>query len=156
LRIGKARAAECGRGAGLLDRVAALGDPVAGETAETARLPSVLALGEGLRAIADPELRARVEAGHLVPVRYVGADGRPTEAWPDNPSGSTGGWAGLCDATGRVFGLMPHPEAYLYPESHPRWIAQADQGRLPAVGHGLGILVNGVRACLDRPCPPQP
>lgn len=107
--------------------------------------------GEGKLVFADPELRARVDAGHLVPVRYVDADGLPTETWPDNPSGSAGGWAGLCDATGRVFGLMPHPEAYLYPESHPRWIAQRDQGRLPAVGHGLGILVNGVRAALERP-----
>ena len=44
---------------------------------------------------------------------------------------------------------MPHPEAYLYPESHPRFIAQRDQGRLPAVGHGLGILANGVRAAVE-------
>jgi phosphoribosylformylglycinamidine (FGAM) synthase-like amidotransferase family enzyme len=106
--------------------------------------------GEGKLVLADAAMRARVEAEHLVPVRYVDADGRPTEAWPDNPNGSVGGMAGLCDATGRVFGLMPHPEAYLYPESHPRWIAQRDQGRLPAVGHGLGILVNGVRAALAR------
>jgi phosphoribosylformylglycinamidine synthase len=105
--------------------------------------------GEGKLVLADAGLRARVTAEHLVPVRYVDADGRPTETWPDNPSGSAGGFAGLCDATGRVFGLMPHPEAYLYPECHPRWIAQADQGCLPAVGHGLGILVNGVRAALE-------
>lgn len=106
--------------------------------------------GEGKLVLADAAMRARVEADHLVPVRYVDADGRPTEVWPDNPNGSAGGMAGLCDATGRVFGLMPHPEAYLYPENHPRWIAQRDQGRLPAVGHGLGILVNGVRAALER------
>jgi phosphoribosylformylglycinamidine synthase len=108
--------------------------------------------GEGKLVFADPALRARVEALRLVPVRYVDDEGRPTEAWPDNPSGSAGGWAGLCDVTGRVFGLMPHPEAYLYPECHPRWIAQRDQGLLPPVGYGLGILVNGVRACLS--CPP--
>lgn len=105
--------------------------------------------GEGKLVLADEALRARVEAEHLVPVRYVDADGNPTEAWPDNPNGSAGGWAGLCDATGRVFGLMPHPEAYLYPECHPRWIAQRDQGRLPPVGHGLGILVNGVAAAVE-------
>jgi phosphoribosylformylglycinamidine synthase len=106
--------------------------------------------GEGKLVLADAAMLARVEAEHLVPVRYVDADGRPTEAWPDNPNGSLRGMAGLCDASGRVFGLMPHPEAYLYPENHPRWIAQRDQGRLPAVGHGLGILVNGVRAALAR------
>lgn len=110
--------------------------------------------GEGKLVFADDAMRARVEAEHLVPVRYVDDEGRPTEAWPANPSGSAGGMAGLCDATGRVFGLMPHPEAYLYPECHPRWIAQADQARrrgapLPTVGHGLGILVNGVRAAIE-------
>jgi phosphoribosylformylglycinamidine synthase subunit PurQ / glutaminase len=106
--------------------------------------------GEGKLVFADAATRTRVEANALVPVRYVDADGCPTAAWPDNPNGSVGGMAGLCDESGRVFGLMPHPEAYLYPENHPRWIAQADQGRLPPVGHGLGILVNGGRAALAR------
>ncbi|MCX4243286.1 phosphoribosylformylglycinamidine synthase subunit PurQ [Paraliomyxa miuraensis] len=105
--------------------------------------------GEGKLVLADEAVRARVEGEHLVPVRYVDADGNATEAWPDNPNGSMAGMAGLCDASGRVFGLMPHPEAYLYPENHPRWIAQRDRGRLPAVGHGLGILVNGVRAAVE-------
>lgn len=105
--------------------------------------------GEGKLVFADASMRARVEREHLAPVRYVDAGGQPTEAWPDNPSGSAGGLAGLCDASGRVFGLMPHPEAYLYPENHPRFIAQRDQGRLPRVGHGLGMLVNGVAAAVE-------
>lgn len=105
--------------------------------------------GEGKLVLASEAMRARVRAEHLVPVCYVDAEGRPTEAWPDNPNGSAGGFAGLCDATGRVFGLMPHPEAYLHPECHPRWIAQRDRGCLPPVGQGLGILVNGVRAALE-------
>ncbi|MEM9460104.1 MAG: phosphoribosylformylglycinamidine synthase subunit PurQ [Myxococcota bacterium] len=104
--------------------------------------------GEGKLVFADEALRARVQAQALVPVRYVDAQGRPTETWPQNPNGSADGWAGLCDPTGRVFGLMPHPEAYLYPQAHPRWIAQRDQGLLPPVGHGLGVLVNGVRAAV--------
>jgi phosphoribosylformylglycinamidine synthase len=112
-----------------------------------APLPLPSRHGEG-KLVLEQALRSRVEAEHLVPVRYVDADGRPTEAWPDNPSGSQGGWAGLCDRSGRVFGLMPHPEAYLYPECHPRWIAQRDAGLLPPVGHGLGILCNGIRAAM--------
>ncbi len=106
--------------------------------------------GEGKLVFADEATRARVRAEHLCPVHYVDASGQPTEAWPDNPNGSVEGMAGLCDRTGRVFGLMPHPEAYLYPQSHPRWIAQRDQGVLPSVGHGLGVLANGVRAALER------
>ena len=104
--------------------------------------------GEGKLIFADEATRERVLSQHLAPVRYVDADGEPTEAWPANPNGSRGGLAGLCDATGRVFGLMPHPEAYLYPECHPRWIAQRDRGVLPPVGQGLGIIANGIRAAV--------
>ncbi|MDH3784096.1 MAG: phosphoribosylformylglycinamidine synthase subunit PurQ, partial [Acidobacteriota bacterium] len=63
-----------------------------------------------------------------------------------NPNGSRGGVAGLCDPSGRLFGLMPHPDAYLYPFHHPRWRAQQDQGRLPDEGAGLAIFRNGVEA----------
>jgi len=103
--------------------------------------------GEG-KIVASPEVRARCEAAHLVALRYVDASGAPTEAWPDNPNGSEGGWAGMCDATGRVFGVMPHPEAFLYPENHPDFTAWRAAGHVPAVGDGLGILANGVRAVL--------
>jgi phosphoribosylformylglycinamidine synthase len=48
-----------------------------------------------------------------------------------------------------VFGLMPHPEAYLYRENHPDWLEQRDVGALPERGFGLGILANGVRAVLS-------
>lgn len=103
--------------------------------------------GEG-KVLLDPAFEADILAGHLVPVRYADAAGSPTETWPDNPNGSPRGIAGLCDPTGRIFGLMPHPEAYLYPENHPDWIAQRDAGCLPRHGAGLGILAGGVRAAL--------
>lgn len=102
--------------------------------------------GEGKLVFSDDALRQRLEAAHCIPMRYADADGAPTEAWPANPNGSEGGAAALCDPTGRVLGVMPHPEAYLYPENHPDWIAQRDAGCLPAVGWGAGIVFNGVRA----------
>jgi phosphoribosylformylglycinamidine synthase len=105
--------------------------------------------GEGKLVFMDDEQRARIEAAHLVPVRYVDQEGQATERWPDNPSGSPGGAAGLCDASGRIFGLMPHPEAYLYPENHPHQLAQRDAGTLPLVGAGLHVLANGVRAAVS-------
>jgi phosphoribosylformylglycinamidine (FGAM) synthase-like amidotransferase family enzyme len=104
--------------------------------------------GEGKLVYGDAAQRAVLERGHQVALRYVDADDRPTEQWPDNPDGSPGGAAGLCDPTGRIFGLMPHPEAYLYPENHPRWIAQRAAGTLPAYGLGLQVLANGVRAAI--------
>ncbi|PRP98642.1 phosphoribosylformylglycinamidine synthase subunit PurQ [Enhygromyxa salina] len=104
--------------------------------------------GEGKLVFADDEIRAQLEAEHRVPVRYVDDAGAPTELWPANPSGSPGGIAGLCDRSGRVFGLMPHPEAFLYAENHPRWPARDDA---PAPRHGLGLRVfaNGLRAALQ-------
>jgi phosphoribosylformylglycinamidine synthase len=104
--------------------------------------------GEGKLVFKDDAQRAELEQKHLIPVRYVDASGQATEHWPENPNGSPGGAAGLCDESGRLFGLMPHPEAYLYPENHPRWISQRDSGELPAVGLGLHLLANGVRAAI--------
>lgn len=105
--------------------------------------------GEGKMVFANDEQRAELERRHLVPVRYLDEAGAPTEDWPRNPNGSPGGAAGLCDESGRLFGLMPHPEAYLYPENHPRWIQQRDAGELPEVGLGLHLLANGVRAAIE-------
>ncbi|MCA9718872.1 MAG: phosphoribosylformylglycinamidine synthase subunit PurQ [Myxococcales bacterium] len=105
--------------------------------------------GEGKLVFLDDELATAVAAAKLIPVRYADAEGRPTERWPDNPNGSPGGAAGLCDASGRLFGLMPHPEAFLYPESHPEWLARRDAGTLPEFGAGLGILAGGVRAAIE-------
>ncbi len=45
----------------------------------------------------------------------------PGVAYPDNPNGSWGDVAGVCDETGRVCGLMPHPERHVDPTQHPRW-----------------------------------
>jgi phosphoribosylformylglycinamidine synthase subunit PurQ / glutaminase len=108
--------------------------------------------GEGKLVFADDEIRAQLEAEHRFPVRYVDAHGQPTEQWPANPSGSAGGIAGLCDRSGRVFGLMPHPEAFLYAQNHPRWAARDDSSDAPdrARGRGLGlrVFVNGLRAAL--------
>ena len=44
-----------------------------------------------------------------------------TMEYPHNPSGSEAGVAGICDNTGRVFGLILHPEAYVHPTNHPQW-----------------------------------
>ena len=55
-----------------------------------------------------------------VAVRYVDTAGR-TDVYPANPNGSMAGIAGLCDKTGRVLGLMPHPERHQEHTNHPLW-----------------------------------
>ena len=102
--------------------------------------------GEGKFLTESPELLERIEANSQVAARYVGPDGLPTTDWPDNPNGSPGGVAGVCDPSGRLFGLMPHPDAYLYPFHHPRWRRQRRSGTLPVEGGGMKIFRNGVDA----------
>jgi phosphoribosylformylglycinamidine (FGAM) synthase-like amidotransferase family enzyme len=61
--------------------------------------------------------------------------------FPINPNGSAANVAGLCDETGRVFGLMPHPERHIERTQHPRWTR--GEGRDP--GDGLAVFQNAVR-----------
>ena len=64
--------------------------------------------------------------------------------YPLNPNGSIDAIGGLCDETGRVFGLMPHPEAFLYPWNHPDWTKRRALGVETATGEGLPIFANAV------------
>jgi phosphoribosylformylglycinamidine synthase len=100
--------------------------------------------GEGKFLAESPELLDQLEESRQVVARYVGPDGKPTEEWPYNPNGSPRAVAGICDPSGRLFGLMPHPDAYLYPFHHPQWQRQRLSGSLPAEGQGLAIFRNGV------------
>lgn len=62
---------------------------------------------------------------------------------PVNPNGSFANIAGLCDPTGRVFGLMPHPERHMDATQHPQWTRRDIDPA--AEGDGLAIFRNGVR-----------
>ena len=110
--------------------------------------------GEGKFLAAGEAEMKRLEEGRQIALRYVDADGRPTESWPANPNGSPGAGAGICDPSGRPFGLMPHPDAYLYPFQHPLWSRRRLKGDEAAEGGGLAIFRNGVDAAaaagLDR------
>jgi phosphoribosylformylglycinamidine synthase len=101
--------------------------------------------GEGKFLTESPEMLARLQAEGQIALRYVDDDGVPTEDWPANPNGSPGGVAGVCDPSGRIFGVMPHPDAFLYPFQHPLWFRRHARGeRKPAEGEGLAIFRNGV------------
>ena len=63
-----------------------------------------------------------------VVVRYADSDGNPAEnKWPFNPNGSLYDIAGICDSTGRVLGIMPHPEAYNHYTNHPEWVVKREK-----------------------------
>ncbi len=70
------------------------------------------------------------------------ADSQGQEAgYPWNPNGSVGNIAGICDPTGRILGLMPHPERHMAALQHPRWTREGRTGE----GDGLQIFRNGVQ-----------
>jgi phosphoribosylformylglycinamidine synthase len=77
--------------------------------------------GEG-KFYADQTTINRLIDGNQVAVRYAMPDGRPAgRKFPFNPNGSVYDIAGICDPSGRIFGLMPHPEAFNHWTNHPDW-----------------------------------
>jgi phosphoribosylformylglycinamidine synthase len=108
-------------------------------------MPLPIRHGEGKVFTLDKNLLQRLESLGCVPCRYADpVSGEATQEFPYNPNGALNAIAGLCDPTGRIFGLMPHPEAYLYPENHPQWDLQKINSSLPAQGAGLRLFQNAV------------
>lgn len=99
-----------------------------------------VAHGEG-KFYTDQKTLERVESKGQVVFRYASEKGRPTLAYPGNPNGSLNAIAGICDETGRVMGLMPHPERYVEFTQHPNWRRCSKKER----PHGLDIFYNAVK-----------
>jgi phosphoribosylformylglycinamidine synthase len=115
---------------------------VSSQSAPMIELP--VAHGEGRFVLGSPAgLGALDQAGQVL-LKYADREGLPTETYPDNPNGSPGAIAGVCDPTGRIFGLMPHPERFVDPWHHPRWTRRT--GHDGESGDGLTIFSDAVRA----------
>ena len=77
--------------------------------------------GEG-KFYSDKDIIQRLTKNNQVVIQYALPDGNPAEGrFPFNPNGSINDIAGICDPTGRIFGLMPHPEAFNHRTNHPDW-----------------------------------
>lgn len=76
-----------------------------------------VAHGEG-KFVASEDVIKELFRKDMVVFQYSDDDGNPTMNFPQNPNGSLEGIAGICDETGRIFGLMPHPERYNCKENH--------------------------------------
>ncbi len=97
--------------------------------------------GEGKCVVDSAENLSSMRAGGNIVLQYADSAGAVTAAYPDNPNGSADSIAALCDDTGRIFGLMPHPEAYVRRAQHPRWTRE-DVGE---EGDGLKIFKNACK-----------
>ena len=96
-----------------------------------------VAHGEGKFVVADKQVLNRLKKNNQIVFQYSDAAGN-FSGYPDNPNGSIENIAGICDQTGRVFGLMPHPERHVYLAQHPR------KDELKKSEGGLQIFKNGV------------
>ncbi len=91
------------------------------------------------RFVTDAALRETLLERGQVALRYTGPNGGEPE-YPWNPNGSRDNIAGVCDSTGRVLGLMPHPERNVESWHHPLWTRGA-----PGAGAGLAVFDRAVR-----------
>jgi phosphoribosylformylglycinamidine synthase len=106
--------------------------------------------GEG-KFIASSDVIDRLESADQIVFQYADSAGNPAcGAFPENPNGSLKDIAGICDPPGRIFGLMPHPEAYNHFTNHPDWAREIyrlkRQGEKPdhKMTIGIQLFKNGV------------
>ena len=97
-----------------------------------------IAHGEGRFYCKDEATLAKLRAQRQLVLIYVPNSELPDE--PYNPNGSQADVAGICDTTGRVLGLMPHPERHALPTQHPHWTRTG----LAKEGDGLRVFRNAV------------
>jgi phosphoribosylformylglycinamidine synthase len=87
------------------------------------------------------DMRELEENGQVV-LRYVSKNGGEP-VYPEDPNGSMGHIAGVCNRRGTIFGLMPHPERFLFRINHPRWTRED----LPEEGDGAAFFRNACEYC---------
>ncbi|MDD5083015.1 MAG: phosphoribosylformylglycinamidine synthase I [Dehalococcoidales bacterium] len=95
-----------------------------------------VAHGEG-KVVASPANLAGLNAVLYYSDQY----GNTAAGYPYNPNGSMGNIAGICDSTGRIFALMPHPERYVRGTQHPQWTRKGNK----EPGDGFRIFQNAVK-----------
>jgi phosphoribosylformylglycinamidine synthase len=72
------------------------------------------------RFLCEKEVLEEIEKKGLVALRYVDKEGK-IAGYPFNPNGSLNNIAGICDESGRILGLMPHPERFIFFHQYPFW-----------------------------------
>jgi phosphoribosylformylglycinamidine synthase I len=105
--------------------------------------------GEG-KLYAEPAVIQHLVRENQVIMRYATPEGQPANGvFPHNPNGSAEDIAGICDPTGRIAGLMPHPEAFNHFTNHPDWTYLKEKYRredrpFPLEGLGIQLFRNAV------------
>jgi phosphoribosylformylglycinamidine synthase subunit PurQ / glutaminase len=99
-----------------------------------------VAHGEGKFIPRDKKVLDTLTSNRQIVFRYCSSEGgKPS--YPDNPNGAVEDIAGISDTTGRVLGLMPHPERHFLFEQHPSWTRLNKKSEF---GDGAKIFENGI------------
>lgn len=99
-----------------------------------------VAHGEGKFLAQDDAVLEKIQIHDQVAFRYCDEEGNPPN-YPGDPNGSVDHIAGICDRTGRILGMMPHPERHFLSIQHPAWTRLSHRGEL---GQGAKVFENGV------------
>jgi len=99
------------------------------------RLYLPVAHGEG-KIVASDDILGKLD----ITLYYTNKYGNRQVGYPFNPNGSIENIAGICDSTGRIFALMPHPERHISPSQHPRWQVYKAKAR----ENGFGVFQNAL------------
>ena len=106
-----------------------------------------VAHAEGKFVPVDQSVLEELRGNGQIVFRYVDPAGDPA-GYPWNPNGSVDDIAAICDPTGRVLGMMPHPERHCLPIQHPRWTREGLKGE----GDGLRIFRRAVQFAEQKLC----
>jgi phosphoribosylformylglycinamidine synthase len=111
----------------------------------TKRLPNIISLpiahGEGKFIPKSIEMIDNLDINHQIALRYTTLKDECIPTYPLNPNGSISRIAGICNRSGNVFGLMPHPERYIFSLQHP------NRKSYNKYGYGKMIFQNAVNFC---------
>jgi len=100
-----------------------------------------VAHAEGKFIPLDKTVLQKLKHNKQIVFRYAMSDGTPTRRYPFNPNGATDNIAAICDPSGRILGMMPHPERFQDTTNHPRWTRE----KIKEPTDGMLIFLNAVK-----------
>ena len=100
-----------------------------------------VAHAEGKFIVSDHKLLKTLNQNNQIVFQYTGVNGKSKVTYPENPNGSVEDIAGICDTSGRILGMMPHPERHMDPTHHPQWTRKG----LATEGDGVQLFRNAIK-----------
>lgn len=119
------------------------------------RIDAPIRHGEGKFIPSSPAVLDQLWKNGQVVAQYADHAYKPTMQFPANPNGSVDSIAGICDETGRVYGMMPHPEAFNHITNHPHYTRLREEHArknipLKEEGDGIQVWRNAVEYVRDN------